>query len=367
MPSSHPPAEPAPPVEADAAKPAGARWVLLHEHLDGGLRPATLIELARARGMALPADTPAALAAWFVQQASAGSLEAFLKTFALTIEALASEAALERVAREAAEDALAEGCALAEFRCAPHLFEPWGVSAEAATQAMLRGLQAVPALPSGLILCGIRNHPPALSERVAHVAVRYAVQGVVGFDLAGGEVGHPPAEHAAAFAVAREAGLPITCHAGEADGPERVLEAARLGATRIGHGVRLADCLQGAAPRAWLDEVIARGLHLEICVTSNVQTGAAARAADHPIAALWAAGVSLSFHTDNRLMCGTTMGREARRLIDEAACTDEDLRAMTRAALAASFLPGEVRQRVAPSLDGAWNPRQGGAGAGVRT
>lgn len=361
MPSSHPPAEPAPPWAEGATVPAGARWVLLHEHLDGGLRPATLIELARARGMTLPADTPAALAAWFVQQASAGSLVAFLKTFALTIEALASEAALERVAREAAEDALAEGCALAEFRCAPHLFEPWGVSPEAATEAMLRGLQAVPALPSGLILCGIRNHPPALIERVARVAVRYQAQGVVGFDLAGGELGHPPAEHAAAFAVAREAGLPVTCHAGEADGPERVLEAARLGATRIGHGVRLADCLSGAAPRAWLDEVIARGLHLEICVTSNVQTGAAARVADHPIAALWAAGLSLSFHTDNRLMCGTTMDREARLLLGETACTDEDLRAMTRAALAASFLPDALRQRVASALEAAWAGPPGNA------
>ena len=312
--------------------------VLLHEHLDGDLRPATLIELARARHIALPAPDPQALAAWFVRQASAGSLIDFLKTFALTVEVMASEAGIERIAFEAAEDARADGCVLAEFRCAPHLFEPWGVSAEAATEAMLRGLRRS-ALRSGLILCGIRNHAPAVNVRVAQLAARYQAQGVVGFDLAGGEHGFPATDHAAAFAVARDAGLPITIHAGEADEAHRVLEAAALGATRIGHGVRLIDALHGRAPRALLDEVIERGLHLEICPTSNVQTGAAPSMARHPIRELWAAGVDLSFHTDNRLMCGATMTSEAQALLTQTGLQPDDLRAMATRAARASFLP----------------------------
>ena len=321
--------------------------VLLHEHLDGGLRVPTLLALLRARGITPPAPDESALAAWFDANAHAGSLVKYLEGFALTVEAMSSPAAMQRVAREAAEDALREGAVLAEFRIAPLLFESHGVSGEAAVEALLAGLADSP-LPllrqSGLIVCAMRHLPPEETARAAQLAIRYRDQGVVGFDLAGAELGHPPAQHARALGLARDAGLGITLHAGEADVAERVLEAARLGAQRIGHGVRLADALQDDARRHLVEEAIARGLHLEICPTSNVHTGAVPSVATHPITALWHAGVSLSYHTDNRLMSCIDHGSEAFELLNQTALTAADLLTMAVQAARHSFLPAAARQ-----------------------
>ncbi len=326
--------------------------VLLHEHLDGGLRVATLLELMRERGMVSPADNEAELAAWFDARAHAGSLVEFLRGFALTVAAMASPAAMRRVAFEAAEDARADGCVLAEFRIAPLLFEEHGVIGEAAVEALVEGL-AQSALPSGLIVCAMRHLPPAETERAARLALAYQGRGVIAFDLAGAELGHPPAEHAAALKLVRDAGLPITLHAGEADAAERVIEAARAGASRIGHGVRLADALNDSARRGLVDEIIQRGVHLEICPTSNVHTGAAASIAAHPITALWRAGVSLSFHTDNRLMSRVSHSDEAAALLRETALTVEDLQRMGLAAAEHSFLGAEARKKAQAALH-AW-------------
>ncbi len=321
--------------------------VLLHEHLDGGLRVATLLELLREKGITPPAPDEPALAAWFDANAHAGSLLKYLEGFALTVEAMSSPAAMQRVAREAAEDAQREGAVLAEFRIAPLLFESHGVGGEAAVEALLAGLADSP-LPllqqSGLIVCAMRHLPPEETERAARLAIRYRDQGVVGFDLAGAELGHPPAQHARALRLARDAGLGITLHAGEADGAERVLEAGRLGAQRIGHGVRLADALHDGARRHLVEEAVARGLHLEICPTSNVHTGAAPSVAGHPITALWRAGVSLSYHTDNRLMSCIDHGSEAFELLSQTALSAADLLAMAVQAARHSFLPSAARE-----------------------
>ena len=323
--------------------------VLLHEHLDGGLRAATLIELAQARGVALPADEPAALVQWFSQRAHAGSLPAYLQGFGLTIAAMAGVAALERVAFEAAEDARLDGCVLAEFRCAPNLWEASSVSAEAAIEALLAGLRRS-TLPSGLIVCALRHHSAAETERTARLAVHYRDQGVVGFDLAGPEAGHPPSDHAAAFALARNAGLPITCHAGEADEAMRVIEAARLGARRIGHGVRLADALVGTGGQALFDEARARRLHLEVCVTSNLHTGAVASRAAHPIRMLWDAGIDLSFHTDNRLLSGVSATSEAASLVRDGRFSFAELASISQRAAQASFMPEAVRTQAQAAI-----------------
>jgi len=316
--------------------------VLLHEHLDGGLRVATLLALLRERGITPPAPDEATLAAWFDANAHAGSLVKYLEGFALTVEAMASPAAMARVAFEAAEDARADGAVLAEFRIAPLLFESHGVAGEAAVEALLEGLAQSP-LPSGLIVCAMRHLPPEETERAARLALRYQGRGVVGFDLAGAEHGHPPAQHAGALRLARDAGLAITLHAGEADVAERVVEAGRLGATRIGHGVHLVDALRDPARRGLLDEVIERGLHLEVCPTSNVHTGAAASVAGHPITALWRAGVSLSYHTDNRLMSCISLAGEAATLLAETSLGEDDLLAMAAEAARHSFLPQAQR------------------------
>ncbi len=320
-----------------AARARALPKVLLHEHLDGDLRVATLFELLEHRGIRPPTPDVPTLAAWFDANAHAGSLERYLEGFALTVGAMASPAALERVAFEAAEDAREQGVLLAEFRIAPLLFEAHGVSGDEAVEALLAGLRRS-ALPCGLIVCAMRHLPPVQTMRAAELALRWQGRGVIGFDLAGAEHGHPPSVHRDALAMVHQAGLPMTLHAGEADGAERVVEAGRLGARRIGHGVRLADALADPRRRHLVDEVIAMRLHLEVCPTSNLHTGAAASIAGHPITALWRAGVSLSYHTDNTLMSCITFSDEAAALLTETALCEADLLAMARSAARASFL-----------------------------
>ena len=229
---------------------------------------------------------------------------------------MATPDAMERVAFEAAEDAHRDGCVLAEFRIAPTLFEPHGTSADAATEALVAGLRrgtATTGLPCGLIVCAHasrsrgagrpqrRHRRSASTGRVWSASTSPAPRR-----------GFPRPRTRARSRGCAMPGSALTLHAGEADVAERVVEASDLGATRIGHGVRLADAI-GVPGRAHLvDTVRARGLHLEVCPTSNVHTGAAASIATHPIRALWDAGVSLSYHTDNRLISGVTMSDEAR-------------------------------------------------------
>jgi adenosine deaminase len=346
------PHAPLPPLSADLLQRArDCPKVLLHEHLDGGLRVATLLALLRERGIAAPAPDTDGLAAWFDARAHAGSLVEYLRGFALTVAAMATPQALARVAAEAAEDARHDGCVLAEFRIAPLLFEPHGVPGEAAVQALLDGLSRAPlaAGPAGLIVCAMRHEDDAQIARAADLAIRFSRQPVVpgaarvvGFDLAGPEAGWPASRHAALLQRVRDAGLGLTLHAGEADVGERVLEAARLGAQRIGHGVRLADLIAGPGAPALLAELHERGTHLEICPTSNLHTGAAASLALHPIHALWRAGVRLSFHTDNRLMSRVDQSTEAARLL-QAGFGWDDLLQMGLDAAAASFLPAAAQ------------------------
>ena len=339
------------------AKAVALPKVLLHEHLDGGLRITTLLALLKQRGLPAPADDEAALAAWFDARAHAGSLVEYLRGFALTIAAMATPEGLERVAFEAAEDARLDGCVLAEFRIAPLLFEEHGIDGDSAVEALLAGLARSP-LPCGLIVCGMRQTSDAEIRRSAELALRFKDLGVVGFDLAGPEAGYPATRHAALLAHLRAEGLNLTLHAGEADGAERVIEAGRLGAQRIGHGVRLADVIGTPAGEAMLAEVRERGLHLEVCPTSNVHTGAAASIAAHPIRRLWDAGVSLSFHTDNRLISRLHQSTEAANLVREAGFGWIDLVRMGQRAAAASFLPGALRQQAADALH-AWAAAEG--------
>ena len=356
-------AGPASAPAADLRRARSLPKVLLHEHLDGGLRVATLLALLHERGIAPPAPDEDALAAWFDARAHAGSLEAYLRGFALTVAAMATPEALERVAFEAAEDARAQGCVLAEFRTAPLLFEPHGVAPDAAVAALLRGLGRSP-LPCGLIVCALRNDSDAQIARAADLALRWferpgppAGARVLGFDLAGPEAGWPASRHAALLARLRRAGLGLTLHAGEADDGLRVLEAVRLGAQRIGHGVRLADLLDGPEAPAILAELRQHRVHLEVCPTSNVHTGAAASLALHPIHALWRAGVSLSFHTDNPLMSRIDLSREALGLI-AAGMGWADLVQMGDLAAQASFLPASDRLAARAQL-AAWAQAEG--------
>lgn len=341
------------PAEPDAALlQAASRLpkVVLHDHLDGSLREATLLTLLLRQGIEPPAETVEGLKAWFDARAHAGSLDEYLKGFALTVAAMASPQALRRVAFEAAEDARLDGCVLAEFRIAPLLFEPFGLQVDAVVEALLDGLAGSP-LRTGLIVCAMRNHGPDIVKRSAELALRWQGRGVVGFDLAGAEAGWPATAHGELLKTITGSGLGLTLHAGEADGAQRVLEAVHLGATRIGHGVRLTELIGTPAWPAVSDLLHARSVHLEVCPTSNVHTGAAASIATHPIRALWAAGVSLSFHTDNRLMSRTSASREAALLLTQAGFTMDALLAMGRAAAQASFLEPLARQEALRALD----------------
>jgi adenosine deaminase len=342
-------------VNADQDDPAiwqSLPKALLHEHLDGGLRPQTLLDLAALRGLAVPADDAPALAAWMHASANSGSLERYLRGFSLTVAAMASPEACERVAFEAAEDARRDGCVLAEFRMAPLLLEPLGMPGEAVVEALVAGLKRSP-LPSGLIVCAMRTDAPAETLRAASLAAAYRDRGVIGFDLAGAERGFPPGPHAAAFACARDAGLGITCHAGESDVGSRIFEAAALGATRIGHGVHV---MNGATPdetARWIDRARALDLHFEVCPSSNVHTGAVASLAQHPIRAMVEAGLSVSCSTDNRLMSDVSLSDELRAIHTEPGLSLAQLAGLMRQGAAASFLPASTRALASKAMD-AW-------------
>ncbi len=348
--------------------------VLLHEHLDGGLRPQTLLDLCQSRNISLPvslsAGTARDVAQWLQGNAQSGSLERYVAAFTPIVAAMASAAACEQVAFEAAEDARLDGCVLAEFRMAPLLLEPHGLAPEAAIEALVRGLQRS-ALPASLIVCAMRTDSVEQVERAAHLAVQYAGQGVVGFDLAGAEHGFPATRHRRAIDMARAAGLGITLHAGEADGGHRVLEAIELGATRIGHGVRIAQAWAGdgkrddasaavqrmaqvAALRVKNLQGLALPVHFEVCPTSNTHTGVCTDMHTHPLPAMWAAGLDVSVHTDNRLISGVTHSGELA-LVHAAFGwgTEQVARSMVSAAHA-SFMPLAAREQAISQIN-AWH------------
>ena len=284
------------------------RWpkVELHVHLDGCLRPATMLELARDQGVPLPADTPEALAkALYVRDAK--SLEEYLDRYRYTLAVLQTPAALERVAYEFVIDSAAENVRYVEVRYSPLLHRP-ALSMAEAIEAPLRGIERgaqETGTKVGLIVCGIRTLPPAQSLELARAAAEYRSAGVVAFDLAGAERAHPARNHREAFAHAAAHGLACTCHAGEGDGPESIREALHVcGAQRIGHGTRLLE------DPALLDEVVEKRIPLEMCLSSNVHTGVVPAAPEHPFRKYLESGVVASLNTDGRLMDGVSLTDE---------------------------------------------------------
>ncbi len=279
----------------------------LHVHLDGSLRPATMLELADARGVPMPAADARALAD-HVRADEATSLDEYLKVFELTLSVLQDADALERVACELAEDNAREGVRLLEVRFSPVLNTRAGLTVDGVLEAVLAGLRRAEAaheVRTSVIVCALRHLEPAVSIELAEAAIRWRSQGVVAFDLAAGEAGHPARNHSAAFRVAAKGGLWRTVHAGEAWGPESVRQALVDGrAERIGHGTRLFE--DPDLERYVLDHRIP----LEICLTSNVQTGAVASYAEHPARRYFDLGIPLTFCTDNRLVSGTTVTDE---------------------------------------------------------
>lgn len=339
----------------------GLPKVVLHDHLDGGLRPQTVIDLAALIGHPLPATEPDALATWFVTAASSGSLPQYLETFEHTVAVMQTASALERVAREAVEDLVADGVIYAELRWAPEQHLRQGLTLQTAVEAVQRGLVSGIAAAAdrgksvhiGQILTALR-HADHWDE-VAELAVANRDDGVVGFDLAGAEVGFPADRLTAVWRYLADSAFPVTIHAGEADGVSSIATAVHRGqALRIGHGVRLVDDLTttldgvrlGRTARWVRDQQIA----LELCPSSNVQTGAAESIAKHPVSVLRDLDFAITINPDNRLMSGTSMSREMSLLIAEARWTVEDLLDATLAAAWSAFIPHDERRILARAV-----------------
>jgi adenosine deaminase len=330
-------------------KPASNTWALfpktvLHEHLDGNLRPQTLLELCQARGVALPAQSPEALQKWIHRQANSGSLERYVAAFGLTVAAMATPEACERVAFEAVEDGAADGAQLIELRMAPLLLEAHGLASDEAVAAMLAGLargSVATGVPSGLIVCGMRSGTPEDVMRSAQLAAKYVGKGAIGYDLAGAEKGFPATMHASAVALAKEAGLGISLHAGEADGGERVMEAIALGASRIGHGVQIT---QGQGAHERMAAARDAGVHFEVCPTSNLHTGAWQDLATHPMSAMENAGLNWSVQADNRLISVLTQGSECQVAHEVCGMSLAQIMQGQIRAARASFLPEAAKQ-----------------------
>ncbi|WNB84988.1 adenosine deaminase [Cellulomonas sp. ATA003] len=335
--------------------------VVLHDHLDGGLRPATIVELAAAIGHTLPATDPAELGAWFLQAASSGTLELYLETFDHTIAVMQTAEGLRRVARESAVDLAADGVVYAEQRYAPEQHLQRGLSLQEVVDAVQAGFaegvaEAAAAgrtIRIGTLITAMRHADRG--DEIAALALANRDRGVVGFDIAGAEVGFPPSRHASAFQTLREVSFPATVHAGEAAGLESIAEALHVaGATRLGHGVRIADDVEvlpagdGDGPRARLGHlahwVRDQQVPLELCPSSNVQTGGAPSIAEHPITLLKELGFAVTVNTDNRLQSGTTLTREMTLLVQEAGWTLDDLRDATVTAAWNAFIHHDERE-----------------------
>ena len=333
--------------------------VLLHDHLDGGLRPATVLDLAARTGYAdLPATDADRLGAWFRDAADSGSLERYLETFAHTVGVMQTAEALRRVAAECAEDLADDGVVYAEVRFAPELHVEQGLSLDAVVEAVLAGFREGSARAAargrrirvGALLTAMRH--AARSMEIAELAIRFRDVGVVGFDIAGAEAGHPPTRHLDAFEFLKRENAHFTIHAGEAFGVPSIWQALQwCGADRLGHGVRIIDDISvpedGSPDGVSLGRVAAyvrdKRIPLELCPSSNVQTGAAKSISEHPIGLLARMKFRVTVNTDNRLMSGCSMSSEMLALVDAFGYGWADLQWLTVNAMKSSFLPFDER------------------------
>jgi adenosine deaminase len=328
--------------------------VLLHDHLDGGLRPATIIELARAIGYEdLPSYEPEALGRAMMGSAHHGHLELYLEPFRHTVAVMQTAEALTRVARECAEDLAADGVVYAEVRFAPELHLDRGLRLDQVVEAVLEGFRQGSSgrgIVTRALLTAMRT--TARSLEIAELAVRYRDLGVVGFDIAGAEAGWPPSRHLDAFEYVQRENFHITIHAGEGFGLPSIWEAVQFcGAERLGHGVRIVDDIKtgpgGPGTAAELGRLASfvrdRRIALELCPTSNVQTGAAPSIAQHPIGLLRALNFRVTVNTDNRLMSGITLSSELYAVAEAFGYGWDDLQWLTINAMKSAFVHFDER------------------------
>ena len=343
------PSEPTSPTRDQVRQ---APKVLLHDHLDGGLRPATIVELAAEVGHELPAPDAESLGRWFVESADSGSLVRYLETFDHTVAVMQNGPAITRVARECVEDLVDDGVVYAEVRYAPEQHVEGGLTLHEVVAAVQEGFDAATEAAGGRIvvrqlLTAMRHQ--ARSMEIAELAVAWREKGVAGFDIAGAEAGYPPTRHLDAFEYLQRENAHFTIHAGEAFGLPSIWQAIQwCGADRLGHGVRIVDDITVAD-----DGTVTLGrlaayvrdmrIPLEMCPASNIQTGAAASIAEHPIGLLTDLRFRVTVNTDNRLMSDTSMTSEMHALVEAFGYTLADLRWFTINAMKSAFLPFDER------------------------
>lgn len=325
--------------------------VLLHDHLDGGLRPTTIVELAELAGYAeLPTTDPRELATWMTRGASRKDLVLYLETFAHTVGVMQTREALVRVARECAEDLADDGVVYAEVRFAPELHLAGGLSPDDVVESVQEGFRLGSegrAITVRTLLTAMRT--AARSLEIADLAVRWRDRGVCGFDIAGAEAGHPPTRHLDAFEHIRGENFHLTIHAGEAFGLPSIWEALQLcGAERLGHGVRIVDDIQvepDGSPRLGRLAAMVRDrrVPLELCPTSNVHSGAAPSIVEHPIGLLADLRFRVTLNTDNRLMSAITLSGEMANLVEAFGFGWDRLEWLTINAMKSAFLPFDER------------------------
>lgn len=321
--------------------------VELHEHLDGGLRPETIIELAKDRDIELPETDPVKLQQWFSRGCQQKSLKLYLETFAYTTAVMQDKEAIERVAREEIEDLAKENVVYAEIRFCPELHTKKGLNLEEVVHAVLAGCEEgrkKTGVEFGLILCAMRHENPKHSLEIAELAVAFSERGVVGFDLAGDEHGHPAKKHLEAFQYIRTKNFNLTIHAGEAFGIESIWQAIQIcEAHRIGHGTRLTEDMviengkilkMGSLSHFIQDKRIP----IEMCLTSNVGTGAVESYQDHPFPIFFREHFRVFLCSDNRLMSDTNLTKEMEIAVKEYGCTLKDLEKITINAMKSAFI-----------------------------
>ncbi|WP_406049567.1 adenosine deaminase [Kribbella sp. NBC_00889] len=343
---------------------SAAPKVLLHDHLDGGVRPETVLELAKEIGHVLPRSDAGELGEWFVESADSGSLERYLETFDHTVAVMQNADAIKRVASECVQDLAADGVVYAEVRYAPEQHLNGGLSLEDVVDAVHEGFEhgmarAERPIVARQLLTAMRHK--ARSMEIAQLAVAYRDDGVVGFDIAGAEAGYPPTRHLDAFEYLQRENAHFTIHAGEAFGLPSIWQAIQwCGADRLGHGVRIIDDINydpdtGKAELGLLAAYVRdRRIPLEMCPSSNLQTGAAESIADHPIGLLAKLRFRVTVNTDNRLMSGTSMSRELTLLAEAFDYGLADFRWFAINAMKSAFLPFDERLTIIDQVIKPW-------------
>jgi adenosine deaminase len=327
--------------------------VELHNHLDGGVRPATIVELAKKFRVELPTENPDKLAAWFHRGADRKNLGLYIKGFDTTLAVMQNEEGLERIACEMIEDLAEDNVVYAEIRFAPVQHLQGKLNLEKVVQSVLRGLEAgkkKTGVQYGLILCAMRNQ--TVSLETAELAVAFREKGVVGFDLAGDEHGHPPKKHLDAFEFIRRMNFNITIHAGEAFGMESIWQAIQYcGAHRIGHATRLLEDMSIRGNRiekmgSLANFIRDKRLPMEMCLSSNIHTGASASLDDHPFPIYYRNDFRVFLCTDNRLMSNTTLGKELLLAVNHYNLTLRDLEKITINAMKSAFIHHDERIKI---------------------